>query len=588
MILAAPASLRRILALTATIAMLAGCAGDDGSGGGNAPTLRVGIAAIPITPCGPNPDWDGPITPLGVWGEEFNDINGNGLWDSDSAERPVDDPLSSTLDRSARNRYNGIFLAGFGNDRLATGCHDDIWARAIVIDDGVNKVAMASVDLVGYVYYGSYYGFEKAQAQVDPMLGIDTFVFSSTHQHEGPDTLGLWGYFEFADGKFPRYLQFIDRQVARAINEAGAEAAMKPVTVAAATTDPTIDPTLRGLQVRTGCRPPWFFDPELRAMRFVGEDGATVATVINWSTHPESLEDRNTEVSSDFVHYIRQRVEDELGGTAVYFSGDLGAAEIVGDTCVTGADPHEDDGSNPFDARDNLGHERTASIGNLVGDAVVNMLRDVEPLNSSGLEVRTSEYHVAGSNEALSFANLQGILDLDMDRFDLANCPPGTGICAPVTQHLITVKDADDAPLVQITTAPGEIFPELFYGVAAHKRTDCPEADTGLPLEPSIRDGMAAPHRWLIGLSPDELGYIVPGYDFYPSTPAEEFDDVCVGTQYDPEVPRRRVPSHYHESLSLGADVAATTTCYALQMLGATELVSSNAACQRVLAEAGE
>lgn len=579
---------RTTLAMSVFAVTLSACASDDGGGGGGSPTLRVGVAAIPITPCGANPEWDGPITSIGVWGEQFNDLNGNGIWDPDTAERPVDDPLSTALDPSARNRYNGIFLAGFGSNRLATGCHDDIWARAVVIDDGTNKIAMASVDLVGYVFYGRYYGFDKAQAQVDPTLGIDAFIYSSTHQHEGPDTLGLWGFFEFADGKFPRYLQFVDRQVARAINQAGAEAALKPVTVAAATTDPTMAPTLRGLQVRTGCRPPWFFDQELRAMRFVGEDGMTVATLINWSTHPESLEDQNTEVSSDFVHYIRERVEDELGGTAVYFTGDLGAAEIVGDTCVGGADPHEDDGSNPFDDRSNIGHERTAALGNIVGDAVVELLRDVEPVESAGLEVQTSQYYIAGENTSLSFANAQGILDLDMERFDVANCPPGTGICAPVTQHVVTLQDEDGAPLVQLATAPGEIFPELFYGVAEHKRTDCPEADTGLPLEPSLRDGMTAPHRWLIGLSPDEYGYIVPGYDFYPSSPTEELDDACAGMQYDPEVPRRRVPSHYHESLSVGVDAAATTTCYALQMLGATETVSTNAACQRVLSGATE
>jgi hypothetical protein len=585
---AAAKLVRTTIAISATALLFSSCANDDGGGGGNAVTLRVGVAAIPITPCGENPDWDGPVTPLGVWGEEFNDDNGNGLWDADTNERPIDDPLSSQLDRSARNRYNGIFLAGFGNNRLATGCHDDIWARAVVIDDGTNKIAMASVDLVGYFHYGSYYGFDKAQAQVDPTLGIDAFVFSSTHQHEGPDALGLWGYFEFADGKFPRYLQFVDRQVARAINEAGAEAALKPVTVAVATTDPTMEPRLRGLQVRTGCRPPWFFDQELRAMRFVGEDGATVATVINWSTHPESLEDENTEVSSDFVHYIRERVEEELGGTAVYFTGDLGAAEIVGDTCVGGADPHLEDGSNPFDDRSNIGHERTAELGNLVGDSVVTLIEDVEPVASAGLDIQTSQYYIAGSNESLTFANFQGILDLDMARFDLANCPEGTGICAPVTQHLVTVKDEDGAPLVQIATAPGELFPELYYGVAQHKRTDCPAADTGLPYEPSIRDGMTAPHRWLIGLSPDEFGYIVPGYDFYPSSLAEEIGDVCEGMGYDPEVPRRRVPSHYHESLAVGVDAAATTTCYALQMLGATETVNANAACQRVLTTAAE
>jgi len=517
-----------------------------------------------------------------VWGEEFTDTNGNGIWDSDGNERHVDDPVNSTLDPSARNRYNGIFLAGFGNDRLATGCHDDIWARAVVIDDGEHKIAMASVDLIGYVYYGRYYGFSKAQEQVDPLLGIDTFLFSATHQHEGPDALGLWGFFEFADGKFPRYLQFVDRQVARAINAAGAPDAMHEVTAIAATTDPTLDPTLRGMQVRTGCRPPWFFDQELRALQFVDEDDTTVATLINWGTHPESLEDQNTEVSSDFVNYIRERVEQELGGTAVYFTGALGAAEIVGDTCVGGADPHSDDGSNKFDMRANLGHERTAEIGHLVGDAVVKMLSTAEPLEVAALDVQTSQYYIAGSNEALSFANLQGILDLDMAHFDVSNCPPETGICAPVAQHRINFNDKGGNPLLQIATAPGELFPELFYGVAANKRTDCPAADTGLPFEPSIRDAMTAPQRWLIGLSPDEFGYIVPGYDFYPSTPTEELSDVCEGMGYDPEVPRRRVPSHYHESLSLGANAAAASTCYAVQMLGGE--VSSNAACQSVLA----
>src|SRR6185369_6690978 len=166
-----------------------------------------------------------------------------------------------------------------------------------------------------------------------------------------PDTLGLWGVDEVTDGKFPRYLQFVDRQIARAINQAAAADALHPVRVIAADTDPARDPGLRGLQVRTRCRPPFFFDQELRALRFVGDDGATVATLINWSTHPESLEDQNTLVSSDFVHYIRARVERDLGGTAVYFTGDLGAVEIVGDTCVTGADAHADDGSNDFDRR---------------------------------------------------------------------------------------------------------------------------------------------------------------------------------------------------------------------------------------------
>lgn len=577
------AFLRSLLTLSVVLA-LAGCSGDGG--GGSKSRLRAGAAAVPITPCGVNPHWDGPITAAGVWGEEFTDLNGNGIWDSDLREPFVDDPVSTELDRtSAHRRYNGIFLAGFGNNRLATACHDDIWARAVVIDDGAHKIAMVSVDLVGYLDHGSYYGFRKAQQLVDPALGITTFIYSSTHQHEGPDAIGLWGFNEFADGKFPRYLQFVDRQIARAINTAGDPAAMREVSVRAATTTPAQDRTLRGLQVRTGCRPPWFFDEELRALQLIDLAGATVATVINWSTHPESLEDQNTDVSSDFVHYIRQRVEAEFGGTAVYFSGDLGAVEIVGDSCVGGADPHLDDGTNPFDRRDNLGHERTAALGNLVGNAVVRMLRENgQDLEVVGLEANTVEYFIAGANETLGFAFLAGILDLDSSLFNLDNCPAGAGICAPVTQHAVTLRGPTDEALVQIATAPGEIFPELFYGVEQSRRRDCPAADTGLPYEPSIRDGMTAPHRWLIGLSPDEFGYIVPGYDFRaPLSVTQQYVDACHGQNYDPAVPRRRVPTHYHESLSVGVELSGTTTCHALRLLGASAAIAGNPVCERLL-----
>jgi len=548
------------------------------------PTLRVGVAAVKLTPCGVNPDWDGPITPSGVWGEAFTDRNGNGRWDP--GEPFVDDPVNTEIDSSSKHKYDGIFLAGFGNNRIATGCHDDLWARVIVLQTAARKVALVSVDFVGEILHGTYYGFAHARAMVDPALGLDAIVFSSTHDHEAPDTLGLWGVTEFSDGKFPRYLQFVDRQVARAINAAAAPTAMHPATVVATRTTPDATAELRGLQVRSACRPPFFFDQELRALQFVGTDGATIATLINWNTHPESLEDQNTLVSSDFIGYIRQRVERDLGGTAVYFTGDLGSVEIVGDTCVGGADPHADDGSNEFDRRDTLGFARTQQLGELVGDAVVKAVHGGEKLAVAVLTVAKSEYHVAGSNETFSFANQISLLDLDPQAFDVSNCPPGTGICPPVEQYLLTLKDSSGQPLVQVVTAPGELFPELYYGVASHHRTDCPAANTGQPYEPSVRDGMTARYRFLIGLSPDEFGYIVPGYDFYPPVSVtQEAADPCVGQHFDPNNPRRTVPTHYHESLCVGPDIAATTTCHALRLLGDEEAIASNDACRRVLPE---
>lgn len=570
--------------LAAVPVVLGACGGD----GDAAPVaLRVGVSAVKITPCGTNPDWDGPVTPNGVWGEQFTDTNGNGVWDL--GEVIVQDPVSTELDPAgARSRYNGIFLAGFGSNRLATGCNDDLWARTVVIDDGERKISMTSVDLVGYLQHGTYYGFKKAENLVPTDLGIDTFVYSTTHQHEGPDSMGLWGFREFEDGKFPRYLRFVDRMIARSIELAAAPENMREAAgVFAASTTPDEDPALLGLQVRTGCRPPWFFDDELRALRFADAGGETIATVINWSTHPESLEDDNTLVSSDFVHYIRERVESDLGGTAVYFAGALGASEIVGDTCVSGADARNPDGSNEFDRRDAIGVPRTREIGEIVGGAVVDMLDGADELPVASLQVDSVEYRALGSNPIFVLGARAGILDLDPEVFDLANCPGATaGLCAPVVQHALQLLDDDGNPLLQMLTAPGELFPELFYGVAEHGRDDCPEANTGAPFEPSLRDAMTAPHRWLIGLSPDQFGYIVPGYDYRTGlSPGDEADDPCRGRNYDPNVPRRTVPRHYHETLSVDAAMAPTTVCSSLRLLGREDVISGSEACQGVLGQ---
>ena len=74
------------------------------------------MAAIPITPFGEHPDWKGPITESGVWGDD----------------------------------QHRIWLAGFGSNRPALGKHDDLWARAMVLQVGTTKVALVALDFIGY------------------------------------------------------------------------------------------------------------------------------------------------------------------------------------------------------------------------------------------------------------------------------------------------------------------------------------------------------------------------------------------------------------------------------------------------------
>jgi len=538
--------------------------------------IRVGVAAVPITPCGEAEGWDGPITATGVWGEHYDDANANGRYDV--GETFEDDPRNEALDPGSAQKYDGIYLAGFGADRVAKGCHDDLWARVLVVDDGETRVAFVSVDLIGELKFGTYYGFAHAEAMLPSDHGVTHFIYSSTHNHEGPDALGLWGPDTPIDGKFPMYLSYVDRQVARALTEA-VGSLQNTGRVRVMTTNPQESPDLVGMQVRTGCRPPFVFDDELRALVFENEAGDTVATLINWSTHPESLESENEHVSSDFVHYIREEVESTIGGTAVYMTADMGATEIVGDTCVGGADARNPDGTNEFDDRSDLGFERTERIGRLVGRVITRGLRDAETVEVSKVDVVGATYRFAASNMTFELGRELGILDLDPEIYDPGLCDGADGLCGPAEQYAITLRDSDGAPKIQIVTLPGEVFPELYLGVAANRRTDCPEADTGLPAEPSIRDAMTAPYKLVIGVSPDEIGYVVPQYDYYPAVIFDEAEDPCKDQPYDPAYPRRRVPDHYHETLSVGVEIGPYVACTAVELLAGPEAIGAEPAC---------
>jgi hypothetical protein len=333
--------------------------------------LRVGVAAVPITPFGPNPDWDGTVTDSGVWGEKFVDRNHNGWWEP--GEPFQDDPENDKLDLSSKGKYDGIYLAGFGANRLASGKHDDLWARAIVVESFGFKIVLVSLDLIGYYFRPSYFGLESLT------LSLGEVLITSTHNHEGPDTIGPWGVAPVSDGKYPKYLRFVNRQIAKAIVLAATS--MVPAKMKLGRTDPQSSPSLAGMQTRTARRPPNFFDEELRVMQFVGPSGAAtdkvIATLINWNTHPESMEDKNRLLTSDFPHAVRESVEQRFGGTAIYTSGDLGAVEIVGDSEQDRNERTRFDGKDfkRRNARAPLStFERTEAIGRDVAKAVFEAL----------------------------------------------------------------------------------------------------------------------------------------------------------------------------------------------------------------------
>jgi hypothetical protein len=106
-----------------------------------------------------------------------------------------------------------VFMAGFGQNRKATKVHDPLMARAVVLRHDKAKIALVSIDVIGFFN-------PDVVAVRDKLPGFSHVMVGSTHNHEGPDTLGLWGPNPFASGVDADDVKNIQDQVVKAVKDA--------------------------------------------------------------------------------------------------------------------------------------------------------------------------------------------------------------------------------------------------------------------------------------------------------------------------------------------------------------------------------
>lgn len=567
---------------------------DGNAGKGNdrrcAPSTYVGFGKRVITPVGTPPDeWKPYFTPqpvTGAWGEPFTDLDGDGCYDpgltvdappglEGPREPHLDQPWNSGGDGNGQGlfevrgvkiygdpgstgKWDGVWAgAGFGSD-CTLGMHDDTWARAMVLESEDTAVALVSLDVVGFFNYEVRRAREELKQRY-PDLPIDELVVASTHTHEGVDTMGYWGENFGIDGKFPAYNAFIRSQIIDAVYEAWQsreEAAAK-----FAVTDHTF-----GIR---DSRDPNVIDPKLVAAQFVREDGSTIGTVVNWSNHPEAQGSDNQLVSSDFPHATREVLERDLGGTAIYFSGSVGGLMTPLRVNIPGYGTDASWG-------------RTYEIGRQVAVAAEQALVGAPVEEIGGLEAQRREFYLDADNTALMGLNAAGVFDIPTyegaDSWGSHEHTEGTFAGAAGSQVRTEMVSVSFGPATFLTV-PGELFPELELG--GYGRPGCPEADTGRPYEPVISDQFDSPYQFVLGLGQDELGYIVPGYDFWllrmPPTDDQGGGLVPVGG-FEAEDPCGE--GHYEETVSVSSTFAPWVTCVAAELAGKDPWVSEPA-CSR-------
>jgi hypothetical protein len=347
------------------------------------------------------------------------------------------------------------------------------------VSDGRLKIAVVSVDLIGLFHADVLKAREALQGKAPGAV----LVVTSTHNHEGPDTMGLWGSGRFSSGVDPQYLGSVRQAVVETAAEALSRLAPARLVLGKARTPGLIEDG----------RLPRVVDDTLVAMQAIGEDGRTLGSLVNWSNHPEALGAKNTLVTSDFPHYLRGRMEERLGGTCVFLVGSIG-----GLMTPLGVTLRDADGKViPADS-----FALAQAVGERAADAALEALASGKPSASSVLEHRSATVFVPLENRLFRLAAFLGVLDRQM----YSSGQPATTLFGADMRTEVGYLRIGDAEALLV---PAEIYPELVLGGIQDPQD--PGADfPGAPRERALHTLLSSEYKLVLGLANDEIGYVIP------------------------------------------------------------------------------
>ena len=308
--------------------------------------------------------------------------------------------------------------------------------------------------------------------QLAPKVDGDVIV-CSTHCHSGPDVVGLWGPLPILSGVSDAYL--------KRLKEAMAEAARRAIESRRPATLHAAEARVEG--VCKDIRPPDIRNEVAPSLVARDDAGRPIAVLVSFAMHPEGMASKNRQISSDYPHYERAALERDFpGAVAIHVSGDLGGMQTP-------------------DVKEHTWEEIRRC-----GEAIAARVRESQALACA---VAVPEIRVARAPVRIPLENKRFLAGFKSGLFgkDTDGVVEAEGEGFVLRSEVVAVRLGE----VVLVTIPGEALPEVGR---------------------EIFRLMDAPHKILIGLGQDEIGYILP---------KEDFD-----------------PKKYEESMSLGPRTAPT------------------------------
>jgi hypothetical protein len=297
-----------------------------------------------------------------------------------ASRRRVTPPLSVPYLTSSGNGTNAPFQ----------DLHDDLFARALVLDDGHQKIALLSVDAIGYdnSILGKGRDFTcELRRKVAACTGLKpgAIMLAATHAHSVPETIGLTPFRDVPG--VPEWLEHHLQELVKTVVDAWKNRA--PARAFAGITRVEGIARYRRIVLKNGklsvhgalpppeqVAVPWQLDESLNLLWFERENGAPCAALMNYTAHPV-IAMLLPQVCADYPGAASTLVEKRLPGVVCLFTN--GAAGNINSVKV----------STNFDD--------VALLGRRLGTAALDKiaaLRADQPLRDTSLEVRSVQFEL--------------------------------------------------------------------------------------------------------------------------------------------------------------------------------------------------
>lgn len=351
-----------------------------------------------------------------------------------------------------------MLLGGSKPNRMSTGIYDDLYARCLILENRQKRLIFVTLDLLGFMAYDVT--LVKKELADKKIADPTSFFIFSTHQHSGPDTLGLWGRIPIlTKGRDENYLKSVREKIVDLV--ARTTGRLEPAQLAITKT--------KDQGFAKNSREAGLADPDIFTITITGSKcRCRIATIVNFGCHPEALNSDNTLISADFPGSLARYLK-KSGGEILFINGILGGM-------VT---PETDVIHRRFPKGKKINqYEMSEAMGRLLGDWVLEALAKETPLHSDWI-ITTRKLEIPIENHVFKLGIRHGAIPSSPEVFH--------------DWKVITEISVIKLGKATLLLVPGEILPKL-----------------GL----EIKKLFPGKYTLMLTLANDELGYIIHPNDW--------------------------------------------------------------------------